>query len=335
MPSWIEGGGSLLKRLDAVSSDYLTAYSIGPVALSDVSEGILSYVWRVRIDGTNVMLARQNVAGDGWDLETLLFTFTGVAVEIDLTFGQNAEPFVAFEKSDGTVWLYWYDPVPAARVQTQFAVGRTPRIILDDPFNTTESDVVLFYISPADNAIAYRTQRDRFATQGLSPVTPATNIYLERVIRTTGRRVAVVYSVHDEVAGQYSIQAWETTLYPVYGTEPVSYGVAALGMGQATIVITHSTMESAQYGVSVLGLNSVEPIIEKTVAPDEGRYAIVILGMNQQLVVIEHTTQIDEGRYTLAIVGMNQQDVVIEALNQPIESTQYGVSILGVNSVTV
>ena len=51
-------GLSTTRRPDAASLDYRTAFTMGPVALGDTSEGLIEWTWRARCEGRAIYLAR-------------------------------------------------------------------------------------------------------------------------------------------------------------------------------------------------------------------------------------------------------------------------------------
>lgn len=216
---FLSSGASLTRRLDAISLDYLTAYSIGPIADGDASGGTRARVWRARAvndetSGTGqIFIANSNDSNTAWINEVLLFSYVGTAREIDLAFEQAARPVVTLEIA-GRINLYWFDPTQSDFVVTDFDDGRNPRVLLDAPNDTANSDVLLFYIRDASDRVVYRQQRDRYATRYDSPLVNVGSKFLEEVIRATDNRVAIIASVRDVAAGQYSLQRRETTLYP-------------------------------------------------------------------------------------------------------------------------
>lgn len=58
---------SIHRRPDAVSPDYLTAFSTGPQQLGDPNgdRGILNRMWRVRVDGQHVFISRTDKSFSG------------------------------------------------------------------------------------------------------------------------------------------------------------------------------------------------------------------------------------------------------------------------------
>lgn len=210
---------STIRRPDAVSLHYLTAFSIGPIGLGDSSGGAHNRVWRVRaVNGTGtgtgtIYISRANDANTAWENETALFDYTGDAVEIDLAFEQAGRAVVALE-IDGEVWLYWFDTVSSAFELTDFVTGRTPRLLLDNPEDTTDSDVLLFYITDG-SGLLYRQQRDRYAIEYATPVVDVASKFVEDAFRTTDNRVVVILSIRNSVTGKYSLERLESTLYPI------------------------------------------------------------------------------------------------------------------------
>lgn len=156
-------GTSIVRRPDAISFDYLTAHTVGPVQLGVTSQGIVSWVWRARATATQVFIARENATRDGWDAETLLFNYGGVAIsEMDFCFDQNGQPIVVADRAD-VLWIYYNDITLGGYGFRSFGPGRTPRAVLDDPLDVNGSDVLVFYVD-ADLGIVYRQQRERYAT---------------------------------------------------------------------------------------------------------------------------------------------------------------------------
>jgi hypothetical protein len=219
----LNDNASLVRRPDAISFDYLTAFSFGPVRQADQSLGALDRVWRVRYDAGNVYLARTSDDGTAFVAEVLLFNFAAPeAIEIDLAFDQQANVVVTVERATGAggsseLWIYYFSSLTASYVFENFGPGRTPRALLDDPLDPTTNDVLVFYVDDANGRISYRQQRDRYAVVYALSESTALNIALEDVYKATDNRVHVLYSVHDPVTGRYYLQHRESSLYPYFG----------------------------------------------------------------------------------------------------------------------
>lgn len=212
---------SITRRPDAVSFDYLWSYAFGPVAIGDVTQGLRNRPWYVRAEGLTVYVARANDANDAWEEEEELFTYTGAEiVELDLAFEQQGRPVMVAERHTGTgdaphLWIYWFDPVNGFVFQ-DFGPGRTPRCILDNVVDVTDSDVLVFYVSDDDDDVRMRVQREVYATAHSVPITDVEHKALEDVVKVSDSRIRVVVSVRDPMAHTYSLESLESTLYPQF-----------------------------------------------------------------------------------------------------------------------
>jgi hypothetical protein len=163
-------GLSTEHRPDAISLDYHTCYTLGPVQIGDFSAGPIDRAWRVRCTGNVVYRARLNDDRTDFDPEQVLFQFAGVApTEIDAAFDQAARILVCMERATGIegqpeLWIYYFDPFAADYILTKFGNGRTPRAVLDDVQDSSNADILVFYMN--DNVgMCYRQQRDRYAVE--------------------------------------------------------------------------------------------------------------------------------------------------------------------------
>lgn len=166
----LDQGLSLTHRPDAISLDYHTCYTLGPVHIGDFSAGPVDRPWRIRVIGNQVFIARLNDDRTDFEDDSLLFEFTGVApTEIDAAFDQAARILVCMERPSGNenlseIWIRYYDPFSSAYVVTNFGTGRTPRALLDDAFDSSNADILVFYLNDAVG-MCYRQQRDRYVTE--------------------------------------------------------------------------------------------------------------------------------------------------------------------------
>ncbi len=150
--------GSLETRPDSLALDYQTAWAFGPIETGSIVSGSLTSSWMaensysVATQTGSVFLARENDAGDNWRTGSLLFTYTGSALqEIDLTFDQAGRAVVCADRiqaiggaSQSIVWLHRF--VTSEFVFGPVATGSTPRVLLDNTVDTSTSDVTVFYI---------------------------------------------------------------------------------------------------------------------------------------------------------------------------------------------
>ena len=248
---------SLDRRPDAISLTYLTSFTVGPDVQGDASVGVLRRTWKVRDVGGTIKVARATDAGDGWEAETDLFTYTGAAiVELDCAFEQAGRIVVVAERPTGAggsaeIWIYWYDPSLANFTFDQLGEGRTPRCVLDNPYDPTDSDILLFYINDTNDAVAFRQQRDRYATEYLTPIVDTQYKFVEDAFRTADFRSVVIISVHDPVGGTYVTERLESTLYPVpVGPDEFQVGVVVQSGELRTVIIDHQLFDIGKFQIS-------------------------------------------------------------------------------------
>lgn len=232
-------GTSSTRRPDAISLDYLTAFSMGPEAEGDASLGLFRRGWRVRCEngegGGTVYLARSSVllGEEGvWEAETELLVFEGAAaLEVDVAFEQSGRAVVCMERGTGAdgapeVCLYWYDPRIPGFTLENLGLGRSPRIVLDNPENPAESDVLLFYISDPNDRLELRQQGEFYAVPHATPIENVAQVHCERVALARDNRLHVILSVRDVASGRYALAVLESAPYPVRAYEELDVQVA-------------------------------------------------------------------------------------------------------------
>lgn len=149
----------------------LEDYELGGVALNDASQGLQFYEWRGRyIDGSVVLDVPGVVA------PVTVLTVPGVT-EFSFSFDQNMSPVVAYMLGDGSAHFYWFDStIPGFTTLDLGSGARSPRCSLDDKRAVSgvasgASDVILTYLR--DDALYFRAQRDRYATEYKLELPPA------------------------------------------------------------------------------------------------------------------------------------------------------------------
>jgi len=149
----------------------LEDYELGGVALNDASQGLQFYEWRGRyIDGSVVLDVPGVVA------PVTVLTVPGVT-EFSFSFDQNMSPVVAYMLDDGSAHFYWFDSTIPGFTTLDLGSGvRSPRCSLDDKRAASgvisgASDVILTYLR--DDALYFRAQRDRYATEYKLELPPA------------------------------------------------------------------------------------------------------------------------------------------------------------------
>ena len=270
-------GLSLTRRPDAISLDYYTSFTFGPIAQGSSIAGPHDRVWKIRHRNGEVLAARANVTETDYDPEVPLFTYSGVIIdELDSAFDQNARVFVCAERATGAeespeIWFYWYNPFVADFVFENFGAGRTPRTILDNPNDPDNSDVLVFYVNPTTNLIHYRVQREQFATEHTVPVSAVPGISLEDVGLSRGHRASILYSVHDPVAGRYTLNRIYSPLYTIAFSDWMTTGFEFVYAVLATFLINYTTeVESVDTGIEFTSGALTEPLIDQTWFEGEG-----------------------------------------------------------------
>jgi len=166
-------------------------YERGGVAVSDPSQGLEGYIWRLRRDGNDMKLGRLP-----YTTETTLFTAAGVT-ELSLAFDQNMLPTVAYVQP-GVASLRWWDAT-VNNYTTTILPARTRSVFLtmDDKrdFATllSSNDVLLFYIR--DNQLYYLQQRDRYGIARLLYTFGGQEASLVRVGMNRGGRIQIEVEV--------------------------------------------------------------------------------------------------------------------------------------------
>lgn len=309
-----DSGLSLERRPDAISYDYLEAFSRGPLDIGDSSAGPINRTWRVHTDGYSVFYERENLLHNGYDPEQLLFSIpddTPPILELDVSFDQNARILVCAERATGTggaleLWLYWFDPFAASFVFTSFGEGRSPKVLLDDLVSIFESDLLVFYCKDSTGVLCYRMQRDRYQTEYTTPFSGGELRYIEDAVRTRGNRIALILSLHDTVLGRYSLERHESTLYP-YLIEPETIDTypPIVEASCDELVLEHTLYDidlfSMDSGTLITGvLEDTTPAAATDLPNEDWKFSITMLAGDTYLAVLSHTLyDID----TVAIAG--------------------------------
>lgn len=133
------------------------AYAEGTEELAVTSrKGLTGYIWRVYVDVDDVFIEREDLG-----VPTKLFSYPGIT-QIDLTFDQNARPFVTF-MADGKSFYYHFDPQTNSYNYVELPTGSTfPRCELDYRLvdDAPRSDIILAYLR--DGVVYYCIQRERY-----------------------------------------------------------------------------------------------------------------------------------------------------------------------------
>ena len=178
---------SLDLRPGAVTQDYKAAFSYGPTEVGNLISGSINRVWRARAVSASLSssVVISNEISGGFSPEAPLFTFvhgtSGTISELDIGFGSDGRPVIAAQRNADSgvpaVWLYWFNPFVANFVFQQFQTQSiTPRIILDNPEDIGNSDLLLFYVNRTNGQVYYRQQRDQYGTEYVVPTPGSVNL---------------------------------------------------------------------------------------------------------------------------------------------------------------
>lgn len=145
------------------------ARDAGPVALGDVTQGLLARIWAA----TWSQIGGEIRMDDG----TLLATVPALDW-LGLTFDQSGRYFLTWHNA-GAVFIRWYDSSAGQVVTTEIAAGDQPFCYLDErrPELVETSDVLLLY--RRGNSAFLRRQRDRFLIEYVTPVSGITGLSLD------------------------------------------------------------------------------------------------------------------------------------------------------------
>jgi len=146
----------------------------GGVAIQDASQGLTGHRWRCYTDQTSVFLERDGAS------PVTVFTQSGIQ-DIAFAFDQNMRHNVAYQLSDGNIYLRWFDPTVPGYVVTNFGPGKHPRMCLDDKraSQIASSDVLLAYMR--DGSLLYRMQRDRYLVEYVAAFGLASSLRLRNI----------------------------------------------------------------------------------------------------------------------------------------------------------
>jgi hypothetical protein len=314
------GNLSLLKRPDALTFDYLTAFSLGPVALGDSSQGPIARPWYVRADNATktVYTAKANDTNDGWEAEQVLFVWVGNDInEVDFAFEQAGRPVVTAERTIAGVseiWLYWFKPFLGAFTFEKFDNGRTPRLVLDNPPDTANSDVEFFYLKTGVGLVV-RTQREAYAVAHATPHVEETDWYLEDVFYTNSWRVALLLVKHNP-GGQYVKKRMETALMPVFFTpvvDAMTVGGDLLSLeDRITLIKVTQDYDALTNGVGISSIDDHALFIFHTLYDTDGMTGSVgFQSIDDHTVLLFHTLYDKDGiQLPFAINSLDDRTVL-------------------------
>lgn len=332
---------SITKRPDAVTFDYLVAFSLGPKNIGDLTSGIINRPWYVRVDNAAkaVYTSKANDANNAWLPETILFNFSGEDIEeIDFAFEQAGRPVVSAERLVAgvrEVWLYWFKPFIGTFVFEKIENGRTPRVVLDNPPDISNSDVQLFYIKTG-TGLVNRVQREAYNTAHATPHVEDAGWYLEDVFYTSNWRVACILVQHTG-AGKYNKKRMETGLMPVFlgaGDNNMTFGQSIQSLlDRVTLFFANSEPESYQFNMSLTSLDD-GPILVFFTQPSEDFYQFPssMQSLDDHIALLFHTLfDIDNYQFPMSMTSLADPTVVILHTMHDTDNWQFPMSLTSID----
>jgi uncharacterized membrane protein len=320
--TYLSSGSSLTQRPDAVSLDYKTTYTLGPIAISSGSDGLFERVWKVwgeedALTGTHSVWYAIESASSWSSDSASLFTYTGTSsIELDAAFDQSGRLYVVTQRYTGSaseVWLYFYNPLETGFVFNNLGSGRTPRMSLDNWRDTTDSDVLVFYVDDTQNKIKYRAQKDRFTASYDTPINTTENTYIEKVGFGADNRYRVTYVERNTSTGKYEIKQLATLLYPFpMTTEAYMLTGSFLSMSLIdTLITTSIDTEAYTLTGSFLSMSIIDTVITPSI--DTEAYILTGSFLSMSLTTPVITVSIDTEAYILtgSFLSMSAIDILV------------------------
>lgn len=163
-------------------------FELGPMALDDLTKGLMFRVWRAWTDGLSVFLAPESDQNN----PITLFTDTDVR-EMSFAFDQLGRPQVAYI-SNTTCKFWYFDSTMPGQNTMVIPNAKSPLLSLDDKRvkSANSSDVLLFYINAG--TLRYRQQRERYQIERNLMTLPANTTRLVSAGMGNRNRFQVTYA---------------------------------------------------------------------------------------------------------------------------------------------
>ncbi|GIW25786.1 hypothetical protein [Meiothermus sp.] len=315
----------------------------GPAAIGEVGSGsyadLFGHKWACVWDKARGLLLYKEI-GAVWaeqtspePLPTLQKTDRHLSVQSD----QAARPVIAWESS-GTLWVWFWNPITAVFDLEGVGPGLDPVLLMDAQINgiTSNSDVVLFYLSPSRTTIHYRLQRDRWGIEYTLATLPEP-MYLDQAIALPWR-----YELWLGSDTTPSV-ALRSALYPVdVGTESLNSTVSPLDGHYLPARLDNSASEALSGQIeprpgtympaAIYPLARLEALAGQ-IEPRPGAYALAVIRANPATEALAGQIEPRPGAYALAVIRANP---ATEALAGQIEPRPgaYALAVIRANPAT-
>lgn len=162
--------------------------TIGPIDTQDTSKGLTEKFWATYAIGDDLILEDliTNVT------TTILNEPLGLQY-VALAFDQNANDVFAYITSTNALKLRYFDAQTSTDIVLNLGTATQMLMTMDMKYlpSSLDSDILIFYIR--SGAIYYRVQRDKYATEYITPITSGATT-LESSGMRRDYRFQVVYS---------------------------------------------------------------------------------------------------------------------------------------------
>jgi len=142
-----------------------TDFENGPIAITDLSEGIQYQSWALTIVSGNFTLTPETTGSP------VIILSGQDSIRCSFAFDKNGRPNIFWTDSGNLSHFYWYDTVAADFVITDYPDVFSGMLSLDDKrvMESDVSDIILWYtrlVGPQYN-LYHRKQRDRYGIEHL------------------------------------------------------------------------------------------------------------------------------------------------------------------------
>lgn len=171
------------------SSIKIFSLSLGPSNINEGEAGLDVNWWLFERESDGWIKLYKFIDGEPVFVQDLMQQLN--VKELSGGFNQNGDPLVFFN-SDGTLYLWWFDPVVEGYALTSIGEGSNPKATFDLRYETgnATSDVLLFYVRAG--ACYYRQQRDRYTIEHPTPAVSGAHKILA-VDMTVDYRLQLIY----------------------------------------------------------------------------------------------------------------------------------------------
>jgi hypothetical protein len=141
--------------------------TIGPIGINDPSKELNNRFWATYFNPSTNDIELEDIENE---ITTIIINEPDGVTNIGLAFDQNANDVYAWITGLGELKLRWFDASLPGDAVLSLGQAQSVTITMDTKYfpSSADSDILIFYIR--DEAIYYRIQRDKYATEYATPV---------------------------------------------------------------------------------------------------------------------------------------------------------------------